>query len=167
MWRAIPAMLAWKCPTRKWVDFRLWEKFVAFPLRQVFRFRTNGIKIPRKLLWFPADKSSDSPRMSQVVEKSWEIPRKTSWLSQKTSEFFPKTWEIFPKTWEKIWKMWELFGELSEKNKDGTTAIVVSSSNMELFAVVLSYEICRCRNENFGNSKYMCKFVRKLLPCLL
>lgn len=48
--------------------------------------------------------------MSQVVEKSWEIPRKTSELSQKTSEFFPKTWEI-------IWKMWELFGELSEKKQ--------------------------------------------------
>lgn len=31
---------------------------------------------------------------------------------------------------------------------------------MEQFAVVLSYEICRCRNENFGNTKYMCKFVR-------
>lgn len=48
--------------------------------------------------------------MSQVVEKSWEIPRKTSELSQKTLEFFPKTWEI-------IWKMWELFGEVSEKKQ--------------------------------------------------
>ena len=36
---------------------------------------------------------------------------------------------------------------------------------MEQFAVVLSYEICRCRNENFGNSKYMCKFVR--VSCFL
>jgi hypothetical protein len=65
---------------------------------------------------------------------------------------------------ENVGAFWRIVGE---KNKDETTAIVVSSSNMEQFAVVLSYEICRCRNENFGNSKYMCKFVRKLLPCLL
>ena len=44
-------------------------------------------KNPPKAHLIPCGSSSDSPRMSQVVEKSWEIPRKT-W------EFFRKTLEI-------------------------------------------------------------------------
>ena len=59
-------------------------------------------KNPPKAHLIPCRSSSDSPRMSQVVEKSWEIPRKTSELSQKTSELFPKTWELFGELSAKI-----------------------------------------------------------------
>ena len=149
MWRAIPAMLAWKCPTRKWADFRLWEKFVAFPLRQVFRFRANGIKSP--------ESSSDSLRIIFRFPSNVAGCREKLGDSSKNIGAFSKNVGVFSKN----------VGENLE-NVGAFLRSVGKKTRMELGLMwftwerwsVLSYEICRCRNENFGNSKYMCKFVR-------
>ena len=103
----------------------------------------------------------DCPSMWSASGGQWGVlSRKCSDIEEKCRSCSEESRRTSGRSRRYFGKYGRFFKKCRRKNKGGTRTDVICLRKMEHCAAVPSYEICRCRNENFGKQKFMCKFVR-------
>lgn len=106
-----------------------------------------SLEVALRVLWVGGRLSFD------VVGQWWtmgSVKPQVLGYRGKCPSFFEKGRRVSGKSRRYFGKYGSFLENSRRKNKDGTRTDVICLRKMEHCAAVPSYEICRCRNENFG-----------------
>ena len=152
--------------SRKCLHFYiLWIRFERCVLQNRWKLELG---FPSELgcasAWFstrlPVVWSASGGQWGVWSRKCWDIEENVGVVRKKVGLFSRNVGAFLEEVGDILENVGDFLRNVGEKRRKETRTDVICLRKMEHCAAVPSYEICRCCNENFENSKYMCKFVR-------